>query len=395
MAVLYIFWISFAVIFYTYVGYALALVILTSLRKSSAPYQSINDSELPPVTLVVAAYNEAEFIAKKVENCLQLDYPVEKIFFYFVTDGSTDSTPEILRGFKEVKLFHEPVRKGKIHAVNRIMDRVTTPVTVFCDANSFLNRDAIRMLVRHYQDPSVGGVAGEKKIFQQTAESASGAGEGLYWKYESFLKQKDAQLYSVVGAAGELFSIRTSLYEKPGADVIIEDFFLSMRVTARGHRFAYEPKAYASESASTTVSEEWKRKVRICAGSFQAMSRLSYLLNPFRYGWLWFQYVSHRVLRWTLAPLSLCLMLFSNSMLAARGLPFYQGTLLLQVAFYGLAVLGHILRDRPLSIKGLFVPYYFTVMNLAVYAGFWRFLRGSQSVTWERAKRAKSGEIGL
>jgi cellulose synthase/poly-beta-1,6-N-acetylglucosamine synthase-like glycosyltransferase len=221
-----------------------------------------------------------------------------------------------------------------------------------------------------------------------TEDNASGSGEGFYWKYESFLKKKDAEVYSIVGAAGELFSIRTNLYESPAENTIIEDFVLSMTICAKGFRFMYEPEAYALETASASVGEEWKRKVRICAGGFQAMVRLRHLLNPFRYGILSFQYLSHRVLRWTLAPLFLPIVFVCNLWLASVGPGYYTLLLAGQTGFYLLAFLGYQLRDRKISLKGFFVPYYFLVMNLSVYAGFMRFIKGKQSAVWEKAQRA-------
>jgi cellulose synthase/poly-beta-1,6-N-acetylglucosamine synthase-like glycosyltransferase len=268
------------------------------------------------------------------------------------------------------------------------MKFVQTPFVVFCDANTLLNRQALRNIVKHYQDETVGGVAGEKRIFKKEEDNASGAGEGLYWKYESFLKKKDSDVYSVVGAAGELFSVRTELYEPPAENMIIEDFYLSLSIAAKGFRFIYEPDAFAVETASASVREEWKRKVRICAGGFQAMGKLRNLLNPFRHGILSFQYISHRVLRWTLAPLFLPIVLLSNMWLALNVSHFYTLLLSGQVAFLILAALGYWYRDKKIGIKGFFVPYYFLVMNMAVYAGFMRYRKGQQSVVWEKAQRA-------
>jgi cellulose synthase/poly-beta-1,6-N-acetylglucosamine synthase-like glycosyltransferase len=383
-----IFWVGILIVGYTYVGYGIIIYILSKLKKRTNVLSSAPDEHLPPVTLLVAAYNEADIIRTKIQNTLELDYPKNKLEIFFVTDGSTDQTPEIVKEYPDVQLFHSFERKGKIHAVNRVMKSVKTPIVIFCDANTDLNREAIKHIVRHYQDPTIGGVAGEKRILSKDKDNASGSGEGLYWKYESFLKKKDAEVYSIVGAAGELFSVRTELFEEPAENMIIEDFYLSMRITAKGYRFAYEPDAFAIETASASVKEEWKRKVRISAGGFQAMSKLSYLLNPFRYGILSFQYISHRVLRWTLAPLFLPLIFIANAWLAFYGIPFYQLTLVLQVFFYGLAFLGYLLRDKKIGIKGFFVPYYFAVMNLSVYFGLNRYLRGKQSVVWEKAKRA-------
>lgn len=385
----WVFWLGLAVVGYTYVGYGVIIYIFSKIKRHTVPKPYGPLEELPEVTLLVAAYNEASFIEEKILNTLALDYPKDKLKFFFVTDGSTDATMSIIEQHPEITLFHAPERKGKIHAVNRVMKHVTTPLVIFCDANTNLNKEAIRQIVRHYKDESVGGVAGEKRIFSLDKDNASGAGEGLYWKYESFLKRKDAEVYSVVGAAGELFSLRTALYEEPAPNMIIEDFYLSLRVTAKGYRFAYEPDAYAIETASASVGEEWKRKVRISAGAFQAMKKLAYLLNPFRYGILTFQYFSHRVLRWTLAPLSLLLILLSNlAILVTTYSHFYLVALVGQLGFYLLAFAGHQLRNKKIGIKGFFVPYYFMVMNLSVYAGFVRYLRGRQSVLWEKSKRA-------
>src|SRR5687768_16989282 len=259
----YLFWIGLFIIFYTYAGYGLVIFILSKLRVKRKPINHLQDNDLPPVTVLVAAYNEEQCIEDKIANTLNLNYPKDKLSILFVTDGSTDSTPLIVKKFHAVKLFHDFQRKGKIHAVNRVMKFVTTPIVVFSDANTLLNADALKNIVRHYQDEQVGGVAGEKRIYKNDEDNASGAGEGFYWKYESFLKKKDAEVYSIVGAAGELFSVRTALYQEPAENIIIEDFVLSMNICAQGYRFMYEPDAYAMETASASVKEEWKRKVRI------------------------------------------------------------------------------------------------------------------------------------
>jgi biofilm PGA synthesis N-glycosyltransferase PgaC len=384
----YLFWTGLLIVGYTYIGYGMVIFILAKLLGNR---DRVKEPPVwPETTLLIAAYNEESFIEEKIKNTFELDYPAGKLNLFVVTDGSTDRTPEIVRRYPNVQLFHEPERRGKIHAVNRVMKMVKTPTVIFCDANTYLNPLAIKNIIRHYEDPETGGVAGEKRIFKNETDNASGAGEGMYWKYESFLKKKDSEVYSVVGAAGELFSLQTKLFEEPPADTIIEDFYVSVKIAAKGYRFIYEPDAYATESASESVKEEWKRKVRICAGAFQAMGRLLYLLNPFKYGMLSFQYISHRVLRWTLAPLALPLVFASNVILALSGNPLYVGILVLQFLFYFVAGLGYIFRDKKIGIKGFFVPYYFAVMNFSVYAGFLRFLKGSQSVVWDKSKRAEA-----
>lgn len=384
----YFFWISLIILFYTYLGYGLLVYALARSKKVSGRSDNPSDAELPHVTLIIAAYNEADYIVDKIYNTMALDYPMEKLHVFVVTDGSTDNTPDLVGMFGDVRLFHHPKRKGKIHAVNRAMRFVETPIVVFSDANTFLNEEAMKSLVAHYEDPQVGGVSGEKKIADKLEDGAAGSGEGIYWKYESFLKKMDSQLYSMVGAAGELFSVRTSLYVYPPKSMIIEDFYVSLMIVANGYRFVYEPKAMATETASASVGDEWKRKVRIAAGGLQAIGKLPMLLNPFRYGVVTFQYVSHRVLRWTLAPLALLTILFSNIYLAFHGPLLYQVLLFFQVSFYTMAIAGYLYRNEKVSMKGFFVPFYFTVMNASVFAGFVRFVTGRQTVLWEKTKRA-------
>lgn len=383
-----LFWLSLAIVAYTYVGYGLIIYILSKVfGKNKAPSVP-PDHELPEITLLVAAYNEEKYIEQKIKNSLELDYPANKVRLWIVADGSTDKTVEICQGYPAVTVFHTPERKGKIHAVNRIMEKVETPIVIFSDANTDLNKEALKNIVRHFADPKVGGVAGEKRIVSLSQDNASGAGEGLYWKYESALKTMDSKFTTAIGAAGELFAVRKELYVNPHTDTIIEDFVTSMKIVAAGYRFAYEPDAYAIETASASIKDEWKRKVRISAGGIQAILRLPELLNVFKYGWISWQYVSHRAMRWSLAPLALLLVLVTNSILMPYA-AFYQLTFVAQCAFYFLALAGHLLRDKKIGIKGFFVPYYFTMMNLSVFAGALRLLRKKQSVVWEKSARAE------
>jgi len=383
------FWIGIAIVVYTYVGYGLIIYILDNLIGRNKNTDNQANNFYPEVTLMVAAYNEERFIESKIANSLSLDYPADKLNLWIVADGSTDRTVEIAQNFPTVTTFHSPERKGKIHAVNRVMKSVKTPIVIFSDANTVLNKEAIKNIARHFKDEKVGGVAGEKQIVNNKSDNASGSGEGMYWKYESALKKMDSNLTTAIGAAGELFALRTELYHETEPDTLIEDFVTSMRIVAKGYRFIYEPEAYAIETASATIKDEWKRKVRISAGGIQAIVRLPELLNPFRYGLICWQYVSHRVLRWTLAPLALPVILITNIFLFNQSL-FYKVCLLGQLAFYSIALLGHLLRDKKISIKGFFVPYYFSMMNLSVFAGVLRLIRKQQSVVWEKSERAES-----
>ena len=387
-----IFWVLLFVIFYTYIGYGLLLFFLVRIKRISShrkPIDNHPDFE-PEVTLLIAAYNEKDYIDQKIKNSNDLEYPGEKLHMIWVTDGSDDGTPEELKKYDGVEVYHLPQRNGKIGAINRGMQFVKTPIVVFCDANTLLGKESIRRIVRLFRDPKVGCVSGEKRIQSLEKDAAAGAGEGLYWKYESKLKKWDAELYSVVGAAGELFAIRTELYSEVERDTLLDDFIISLRIARKGYTIQYDPEAYAIETASANVKEELKRKIRISAGGIQSVIRLKSLLNVFKFGTLSFQYISHRVLRWTLAPLSLLLLIPVGFLLALgeRTDPdLYTLLFFLQIIFYLAALIGWYLENRMLRVKLLFVPYYFLIMNLSVYLGFIRYLKRSQSVNWERAER--------
>jgi cellulose synthase/poly-beta-1,6-N-acetylglucosamine synthase-like glycosyltransferase len=385
-----LFWLLIFIVFYAYVGYGILLFLLIKIKRVFGKKEEHSATQaLPEVTFIVAAFNEERWIEDKIKNSLALDYPKDKIHFFFVTDGSDDSTPDLIKNYPkngyDIQIFHQPERKGKIAAVERIMPFVKTPITVFTDANTDLNPEAIKNIVKYYQNPKVGAVAGEKRV-TMTGE-ASGAGEGIYWKYESLLKKWDAELYSAVGAAGELFSIRTDLYQPVSKDTLIEDFVMTLQIAMKGYTIAYAPEAFAVEGQSADVKEELKRKIRISAGGLQAVGRLSPLLNPFKHGVLTFQYISHRVLRWTLAPLALPLIFIINFLLAKES-TFYTYILYAQIFFYSTALLGWIFEQLKMKVKAFYVPYYFCVMNYSVYRGFFRLMAGKQSVIWEKSKRA-------
>lgn len=391
-----IFWVLLFIIMYTYVGYGILLYAIIKVRRifNIGQKKAIDATYEPEVTLFVAAYNEKDYVEAKMKNSLALEYPKEKLNIIWVTDGSDDGTPDLLKNYPNTTVYHLDARNGKIGAMNRGMEFVKTPIVIFSDANTNLGKQSIRRIVNLFSNPKVGCVSGEKRIVDKETDVASGAGEGLYWKYESTLKKWDAELYSVVGAAGELFAIRTQLYRHVEKDTILDDFIISLRVAQDGYTIQYDPDAYAIETASANVKEELKRKIRISAGGIQSIVRLRSLLNVFKYGTLSFQYISHRVLRWSVTPLCLILLIPVLTLLTLEeGLftfKMYPIFFWLQVLFYGAALLGWFLENRETRIKLLFVPYYFFIMNLSVVLGFFRYIKKSQSVNWERSKRAAS-----
>ncbi len=383
------FWISIFLIFYTFFGYGIILYIIVRIKRlfHSKKRAQWLFNEMPTCTLIIAAYNEEDLIREKIANTLALKYPEGKLELLFVTDGSSDDTPKIVAEYPQIKLLHSTERKGKIVAVHRAVEHVNSEIIVFTDANTFLNEEALLMICRHYADAKVGAVAGEKRVkIDDTADAT--AGEGFYWKYESKLKEWDSELYSVVGAAGELFSVRNSLYEPVSSAAILDDFMISMRIAEKGYVIIYEPEAYAQEDTSANIKEELKRKVRIAAGGIQSIIWLSALLNPFKFPMLSFQYISHRVLRWTITPFLMMLVFLLNIvMVVNRYGMLYDVILACQVLFYLSAYLGKVMEERKLRVKILFIPYYFCVMNYAVLAGIIRFFSTGQSAIWEKAER--------
>ncbi len=385
-----LFWILVFIVFYTYAGYGLLLQFIFPKRKKVILSAS-HPLNLPRIAHIIAAYNEEEFIDQKIINALSLDYPKDKMKVIVVTDGSTDETIDIAERYSEVLHLHKPDRKGKVSAINRAVRliREDYDILVFSDANTLINKDAIMHMVRRFVNPRVGGVSGEKVVLSHDEDMVHARGEGLYWKYESWLKKLDSDFYSVAGAAGELFSIRQKLYEDMPENVILDDLYLSLLICKKGFIIPYEPMARSTELPSSSIDDESKRRIRISAGAFQTMAMLPELLNIFSYGKFSFQYISHRVLRWAVCPVALPVIFLLNFIILFQGgSMFYVFTLFTQLMFYALALGGELFSDHKAGMgKLFFIPYYFVFMNISVWKGFTRFINGTQSVNWEKANR--------
>jgi len=385
-----LFWILFFAFFYAYFGYAIVLFVITRFgpaRSKAELPEKIED--WPEVSLFITAYNEKEILNEKIANCTALDYPEDKLKLVFVTDGSTDGSQDYLSQFKHIAVHHEETRKGKINAMNRGMQHTSSEIVVFTDANTRLNPEAIKLIAAHFSDPKVGCVAGRKKVENNQLASAAGAGEGLYWHFESWLKELDARFFAPVGAVGELFGIRRALFEPVAPDTILDDLMISFSILRKGYKLTYEPGAIASEKASFDVKEELKRKIRIAAGGIQAMIRLRDLLNPFRHARLAFQFFSHKVSRWTFAPWCFFLMYPVNAVIMFSDTDgvFWWATFILQNFFYLLAFLGWMSETAGQRFAPAFLPYYFTAINLATIKGQLRYCKGKQPAAWDKAKR--------
>ena len=384
------FWISLTILFYCYIGYGILLVFITGLKKMVIPKKrKALLEEILPVTLIVTAYNEEKILEQKIRNTLSIDYPADKLQLIFITDGSTDGSEKIVQQFPSIALLHQPERKGKYAAIKRAMTQVQTPWVVFSDANTMLNTACVKSIMAHYSNEKVGGVAGEKKIVSNKTISAVGEAEGLYWQYESFMKTLDAGLNTVTGAAGELFSIRTALFKELDDELILDDFIISMQICLEGYKIEYEPGAFATELPSVSLGEEEKRKVRISAGAYQSVGYLKECLNIFKHPLLSFQYISRRLLRWVFCPVMLLVLLVSNILIVTNqyGIGFYNWMLYVQIGFYALAVAGWLFVRSGKKAGLLTIPFYFVFMNYCLVKGFIKFVKGRQSVLWEKSLR--------
>lgn len=366
------------------------IFLLTSLKRLLTGSKKKKQLEnVLPVTLIVTAYNEEKTLEQKIHNTFAINYPADKLQIIFITDGSVDGTPGLVQLYPAIQLLHLPERKGKYAAIKRAMKEVQTPVVIFSDANTMLNADCIKNIVGHYGNQKTGGVAGEKKISGNKNFSAVGEAEGLYWKYESFMKRLDAGLNTVTGAAGELFSIRTALFQELDDELILDDFVISMQICLQGYKIAYEPGAFATELPSVSLAEEEKRKVRISAGAYQSIRYLKECLNIFKHPVLSFQYISRRLLRWIFCPVMLVLLLLTNIFVAASGQSahFYKWALCTQIVFYLFAMAGWLFVRVGKRAGMATIPFYFVFMNYCLLKGFIKFVKGRQTVLWEKSLR--------
>ena len=387
-----LFWICLIIVFYTYIGYGMLLYLIIWVKrlfkgKPQLP-EMPSDEQLPTMTLMICAYNEQDIVAEKMENTRALDYPKDKFRVMWVTDGSTDNTNELLKAYDDVDIVFSPERRGKTAALKHGLRELKTELVAFTDANTMINPEAMREIARRFQAKTIGCVSGEKRVAARRGEMAA-EGEGLYWRYESTLKKWDCELYSTMGAAGELYAIRPELCKDVPDNALLDDFMMSMNIVDDGYRIAYTPEAYALEYGSANIFEESKRKRRIAAGGLQSIWWLRRMLNPLRQPLVAFQYISHRVLRWSLTPIAMLILLVVNIVLVAMGAgTLYTVLLALQAAFYFAALSGWWLSLHGHKNKLLYTAYYFIFMNINVFRGMAYLRSHSNSGAWEKAKRS-------
>ena len=389
-----LFWGSMGGILYTYFGYPVLIFLLARIIHKSEAYQTYK----PSVTLLIAAYNEETVIEDKIKNSFSIDYPKGLFQILLVTDGSADKTPEIAKRYIPygIEILHEPARRGKMAAINRALPNARGEIVVFSDANNYYQPDTISKLVEPFGIPEVGAVTGAKVIGQ--GDGSLGASEGLYWKYESFIKQQESRADSCTSAAGEVLAIRKSLYSPPPDHVINDDFYIAMQIVRKGYRLVYVPEAKSIERVSPSPQDEIIRRTRINAGRFQAITMARQIL-PFNRPLLVWQIFSHKFLR-PIVPFCMIGAALSNVLAVlfpaqAGGLwilsrPYSILLLGLQVLFYVLAWLGRKAGnggEQSKLVRLFYLPTFLTNSNYAALMGFFRFLRGNQSHLWERIQR--------
>jgi len=375
---------SIFAIVYSYVLFPALLYFINKLSRSSAHDNGgHNEYSLPTVAVVIAAYNEEAHIKDRIENLLQLEYPEDKIKFYIGSDGSDDSTNQIASSYthESVVFFPFQERRGKASVLNDLASRVNEDVIVFSDANTDFKLDAIILLVEKFIDADVGGVCGELQILSRENNDNL---DSLYWRYERFIKENEGKIDALLGANGAIYAIRKSLFQPIPADTITDDFYIGMMVVKQGFKFLYQPKAIAYEYEPENHSDEFRRRVRIGMGNYQAFARLSHFLNPFTYGRYFFTYFSHKVLRW-FTP-HLMVLIFVISLLLA-GEPLFFMLLLMQIVIYVFCWFAY----KNIAIKSLprlfSLLVFFVSMNFALLIGSIKYLTQKANPAWQRTAR--------
>lgn len=375
-----VFWVSFGLLLYVLLGYPLIVAAWAAVK----PRQTERKSFEPSVSVVISAHNEAAWIRQKIENLLLLDYPTDRLEILVGSDGSTDGTLECLRDFSDsrVRLVEFRERHGKATVLNHLVPKTSGEIVLLSDVRQKFDQQLLRFLIEAFADSEVGAVSGELILRDNEDTKAVGKGVGAYWRYENFIRSRESRIDSTLGATGPVYAIRKSLFEPIPADIILDDVLTPFRITRRGYRVLFEPRARAYGALPATTREEFTRKARTLAGNFQLFARELWLLNPF-HNRLWWQTVSHKVLRLFIPVFQL--MLFAANATLASDAPFYQAALLAQILFYAGATAGWALHYTQRKFWPVSVPFAFCLLSWATVVGFFRCITGRQAVTWDKA----------
>lgn len=374
----FFFWGSLVLLAYIYFGYPL----VAALRARFLSRPRLRGPIEPSVSIVVVANNEADRIAARIENLLALDYPVDRVEIVVASDGSTDATVGCARRYEHLGVRVRPfaARRGKSAVLNAIVPDLRSDIVLFVDARQRFDRGTLRALVENFADPTVGAVSGELVLTTAAGTAAAGQGTAFYWRYEKFIRSAEGRTDSTVGATGAIYAIRRELFDPIPDDTILDDVLIPLRIVRKGFRVLFEPEARAYDSASATAHEEFVRKARTIAGTFQLFAREPWLFDPWS-NRLWFQTISHKALRLALPGLHLALLIAAFA-LASHWI--YQGALGGQLMFYAAALVGYTQRQSQRRSFLFSVPCAISLLSWATVVGFVRFLTNRQQVTWER-----------
>lgn len=382
------FWCAVALLAYPYLVYPVLLWLLAQVspRRTTLAGQP---SDLPSLTLVISAYNEAEVIGGKIENSIAIDYPVDRLEVLVVSDASDDATDGIVRDWQardpRVRLVRQEERRGKTSGLNLAMGEARGEVVVFSDANAMYRTDALRKLVRHFADPEVGYVVGAQ-LYNAGGNSEATASEGLYWRLELMLKRLESRFDSVVGGDGAIYAIRRRLFWPLQPDDI-NDFVNPLQIVAEGYRGLFDPEAVCTEDAAEGFAKEFRRKRRIVNRSWRAVRRYGHLLSLKRHTRFLFLLVSHKVIRWFSLPIFAVALTANLAVVLSAPKPLYLLTLAGLVVVLALALLGHALDRRGIRMPRLvYLPYYYFLVNLAALLGIWDEARGVRHAVWTHVR---------
>jgi len=380
VAALCAFWLALLLVAYAYLGYPALVTVMGWLRPAPAPRRA---PITPVLSLVLVVRDEEAHVERKLRNCLDLDYPRERLEILVVSDGSRDRTETLVAGFADrgVRLLSIPEPCGKAAALNAAVAEARGEVLLFTDARQLLAPDVAKRLVAHFADPSIGAVSGELHLEPPDTPSAS-RGVGLYWSIEKLVRRAESRFDSTVGVTGAIYALRRELFRRLDERTILDDVAIPMEVVLAGRRVVFEPAAAAWDAIAADPAREYRRKVRTLAGNLQLLRLRPALLDPTRNRLFW-QLVSHKLARLAV-PWCLLLLLLSSLVLARTGEP-YRTVALAQVAFYLAAAVAAALQRRGWAPRPLSVPYAFVLLNLAAAAALFDFLRGRQTASWKVA----------